>query len=280
MIHTIQFKPAPSDYDYGVLSYIDDQPVTELIHEYEKRRNANALKATEPVAAQSSLNDFSNNVGFLYYLMYEHDPITVADLPLLNHDEAILLACNCGEWNCARTTVRVKVTNAQVHWYNLRTSFENRKAYPGFGPWTFDREQYQSACIDIHKHHRNILSNMQTTMFRPLEEQHLLHGTRSNREKLESILHESYTEIGASGRTYTRDQVIELLPSELVSNRTIQDFHASPLDPVNPTTDLIQTTYTLTRTDPDNSIHHSRRSSIWANNRGQWQLIFHQGTPI
>lgn len=39
----------------------------------------------------------------------------------------------------------------------------------------------------------------------PLEHAHLTPGTRSSRAALESLLHEPFTEIGASGRRYTRD---------------------------------------------------------------------------
>ncbi len=263
MIHTIAFKPCShGDFDYGVLPCIDGQPITDLIHEYEKNRNENAPKLKGFLGVQSSPKKYSQDTAFPYNLMYGYDPATVANLPVFNRDEAIVLACGCGEWGCSRTTVRIKVTNSQVHWHNLRTSFEKRTAYPNFGPWTFDREQYQSACLSIRSHHRKIVCEEKTKLFRKLEIQHLIPRTRSNRDMLENLLHYTFTEIDVSGQTYTRDQVLELLPNNQESDPSIQNFRAIPLDPIDPTTELIQTTYMLTYTDRDNYSIHSQRSSI------------------
>ena len=50
----------------------------------------------------------------------------------------------------------------------------------------------------------------------PLEHAHLTPGVRSSRAALEALLHESFTEIGASGRLDTRDA---LPPSPASSGR-------------------------------------------------------------
>lgn len=98
----------------------------------------------------------------------------------------------------------------------------------------------------------------------PLEHAHLTPGVRSSRAALESLLHESFTEIGASGRLYTRADVIPLLGAEQTHPprpSTISDFHARYI-----TNTVALTTYTLTRTDNEaggGTQHHSRRSSLW-----------------
>lgn len=110
----------------------------------------------------------------------------------------------------------------------------------------------------------------------PLEHAHLTPGVRSARAALESLLHESFTEIGASGRLYTRDDIIPaLLAEQTHPPRQISDFHARPI-----TDTVALTTYTLTRTDPDGSEHHSRRSSLWLYENNTWRLTFHQGTNL
>lgn len=110
----------------------------------------------------------------------------------------------------------------------------------------------------------------------PLEHAHLTPGARSARAAFEALLHESFTEIGASGRLYTRDDIIPLLLAEQTHPpRTITDFHARPI-----ANTVALTTYTLTRTDPDGTQHHSRRSSLWLHENNTWRLTFHQGTNL
>lgn len=115
-----------------------------------------------------------------------------------------------------------------------------------------------------------------TAQLLPLEESHLLQAIRSDRNRLASLLHESFTEIGASGRTYTRDDILNNLPSEPPADRSLANFQARQLS-----TDIALTTYITTRTDrTTNQTHRARRSSIWIQTANTWQLIFHQGTPI
>jgi ribonuclease HI len=112
----------------------------------------------------------------------------------------------------------------------------------------------------------------------PLEHAHLTPGVRSSRAALASLLHETFTEVGASGRLYTRDDIIPLLLAEQSHpSRTISDFYARRLSDT-----VALTTYTLTRTDggADGTQHHSRRSSLWLQENNTWRLTFHQGTNL
>jgi hypothetical protein len=115
-----------------------------------------------------------------------------------------------------------------------------------------------------------------TAQLLPLEESHLLIAVRSDRDRLAAILHESFTEIGSSGRTYTRADILDSLPNEPPAQRTLEGFQARQLS-----FDIALTTYTTCRTDPTTKqTHRARRSSIWKHESGQWRLFFHQGTPI
>ena len=110
-----------------------------------------------------------------------------------------------------------------------------------------------------------------TSKLRPLEESHLLPATRADRNRLAAILHQSFTEIGASGRTYTRDEIRDELPSEPTARRVLEDFQVRSISEC-----IALTTYTVTNTTTS---RRTRRSSIWLRENNTWQLVSHQGTP-
>jgi len=113
-------------------------------------------------------------------------------------------------------------------------------------------------------------------ILKPLEELHLLPIVREDRDRLASILHESFTEIGASGRIFSRDEILGNLPTEPSANRVLDEFNARLLSDV-----IALTTYAVSRTDPNTgTVHRSRRSSIWKLDSGNWRMVFHQGTPL
>ena len=97
-----------------------------------------------------------------------------------------------------------------------------------------------------------------------LEESHLQPTVRKDRDRLALILHESFMEIGASGRLHTLRDVLDHLPDEDTSLRTLEDFVAQMLSD-----DIALTTYTVARTDQsDERVHRSRRSGNCGSIRG------------
>ena len=90
---------------------------------------------------------------------------------------------------------------------------------------------------------------------------------RGDREFLEAVLHPDFTELGASGRHWHRQQLIEALLAEVgVDPPEVTELAVQPL-----AADAILLTY---RTPS------ARRSSVWLRTAGRWQLRFHQGTPV
>jgi ribonuclease HI len=90
---------------------------------------------------------------------------------------------------------------------------------------------------------------------------------RAEREFLEAVLHPEFTEFGASGRHWHRQQLIEALLAEVGADPPeVTELAAHPL-----AADAILLTY---RTP------NARRSSVWLRAAGRWQLRFHQGTPV
>lgn len=101
-----------------------------------------------------------------------------------------------------------------------------------------------------------------------------LHGNKRNdREWLEHILHEEFREITRSGKLVDRQETIAALTTEY--NRPV--IHSSEFILI-----IVRINFAILhyRTfDPDGS-NASLRSSCWEmGGNGQWQLVFHQGTP-
>ncbi len=93
--------------------------------------------------------------------------------------------------------------------------------------------------------------------------------TRADRAALEALLDPEFTEIGQSGRLWTRDDILADLPTApgFDGARTVTDV---TLLEVAPGVALL--TYRIAETG-------TRRSSLWRLGEAGWRLVFHQGTP-
>ena len=88
------------------------------------------------------------------------------------------------------------------------------------------------------------------------------------------LLTDDFVEFGASGREWTKEQIIELLANEWFSPVDIEDFRCDVL-----AEEVALVTYKAVRTDAQTgSRNSSLRSSIWTNRLGDWRVRFHQGT--
>lgn len=111
--------------------------------------------------------------------------------------------------------------------------------------------------------------------FRQLEEKLIKPVTRQSITELAALLADSFIEYGSSGRIYYKPDVVTALQSTSPSQITITDFHVRKLG-----TDAVLVTYKATRLGSGtDAATHSLRSSIWQCIAGQWQIVFHQGTP-
>ncbi len=88
---------------------------------------------------------------------------------------------------------------------------------------------------------------------------------------IEALLDPAFLEIGASGRTWTRATIGELLaqPSSPASARFV-DFDVIPIGQ-----DAALVTYRTI--EPDRV---ARRVSVWTRTDGAWRLRYHQGTVV
>ncbi|WP_305788176.1 hypothetical protein [Symbioplanes lichenis] len=56
-----------------------------------------------------------------------------------------VLGCECGEWGCWPLLAVVTVSDDQVRWDAFEQPHRKARDYSGFGPFRFDRRQYDDA---------------------------------------------------------------------------------------------------------------------------------------
>ncbi|KQU61513.1 hypothetical protein ASG84_02205 [Rhodococcus sp. Leaf278] len=98
------------------------------------------------------------------------------------------------------------------------------------------------------------------------------------REDFERLTDSGFSEIGASGRLYSRDYVWSVLEDRYSSDpnaRLDADWETSgfELREIAPATYLL--TYTLLLDG-----RHTRRTTLWQLRDGDWKILHHQGTVI
>ena len=116
-----------------------------------------------------------------------------------------------------------------------------------------------------------------------LEEELLDPEVRSSRPRLEEILDDAFTEIGASGCRYSREAAIVQLttsggprtPAASASVGSIEDFRI--LWRRGP---AVLVAYRFVITASDEPPRFSHRSSLWVRRAGAWRIVHHQGTPV
>lgn len=102
-------------------------------------------------------------------------------------------------------------------------------------------------------------------------------GVRCTRERLETLLHPDFHEVGRSGRPYDRETVVAFLLSPHDGGDRVEafDYRVFPLGD-----DTALLTYRSHHVGADGAITlAARRSSVWRRTAIGWQLFHHQGTP-
>lgn len=100
--------------------------------------------------------------------------------------------------------------------------------------------------------------------------------TRSNRQRLEQLLHPSFREFGRSGATYSRADIL----AEFEGVARAYDVSATDFRVVELTPGSALLTYVSAHRLADGTLERfTHRCSVWVHVAGNWQMIFHQGTP-
>jgi hypothetical protein len=106
-----------------------------------------------------------------------------------------------------------------------------------------------------------------------LEESMWREDTRFDRRYMERTLAADFFEFGRSGRTYTREEILELARHEIPAQLPLPDLRIRLLDE-----NTAQVTYD-SAVRYGTFVEYAHRSSIWSRTAGGWTLRFHQGTP-
>ncbi|TDW24038.1 hypothetical protein [Kribbella kalugense] len=109
-----------------LLPTVDGIALTDLVETYERAHRFDVI-------------------GGYAGLVLEH--LSHGSLPeyLSGRDGSVaLLGCNCGEVGCWPLEAQV-VVGTQVTWRGFRQPHRPRRDYSSFGPFTFDRSQYDAA---------------------------------------------------------------------------------------------------------------------------------------
>lgn len=116
---------------------------------------------------------------------------------------------------------------------------------------------------------------MEETLFRylvDLELKLLRAEVRASRDALDALIAEDFMEIGAIGRSFGKQEVLERLPRERGISFEASDFSGRQLAP-----DVALLNYRSVRGDGSGD-RASLRSSIWRREASGWRMVFHQGT--
>jgi len=120
----------------------------------------------------------------------------------------------------------------------------------------------------------NVLADEMLDLERQILDAHQRHDAVA----IARFLAHGFREIGSSGRTYTRADVLAAVGRVELLDYALQQPTAMLLGE-----DRILLTFVATlkrRQGAHERAQRSHRSSIWIKHDGRWQVIFHQGTPI
>lgn len=112
-----------------------------------------------------------------------------------------------------------------------------------------------------------------TAALHELEERLLNPAVRHERAAVSALLADDFVEYGASGRVFTKAEILDLLAAESPQRIEMTEFVARLVAP-----DVALVTYRAARRSQSGQDAVSLRSSLWIHHGHRWQLLFHQGT--
>lgn len=123
-----------------------------------------------------------------------------------------------------------------------------------------------------HNHNRAELLAELTTLEQELHTQ----ATRSNRSRMQILLHPDFVEFGRSGKCYALAEILnEFGPDTMLPAIHSEDFNLIVL-----AEEVALLTYLSAHVDEAGKRYrHTLRSSVWVRTEVGWQMRFHQGTP-
>ena len=126
----------------------------------------------------------------------------------------------------------------------------------------------------LHADHEDMTT---ADLLRQLEQSLLDPALRRDPDRVAALLADDFTEIGSSGRIFSRTDILDQLKHEPTGDTlSLHDFAAQEIAP-----GIALVTYRTVRSDAAGTpIRQALRSSLWIHREGLWQMRFHQGTPL
>ena len=118
----------------GVVPFIDGRSLIDLLAEFKSRKGWN------PAVDHGGLVPEYFNYGDLS-LHYLGRSLNQWPRPGV----AWLLGCSCGEVGCDPFEAQIDVDDDHVTWSSFTRDLSSVSKYTGFGPFVFDRAQYEAA---------------------------------------------------------------------------------------------------------------------------------------
>lgn len=120
-----------------VVPFVDGVSLLERVGDHEREQGHDlAGKYAGLAPAHFQFGDLS-----AYYLGLEDDQWPESG-------RVAFLGCECGEVGCWPLEASVVVTDQAVAWFNFGQPFRPDWDYSGFGPFVFERGQYDPAVVD------------------------------------------------------------------------------------------------------------------------------------
>jgi hypothetical protein len=148
-MHTTNFE-LWLDHPTSVIPLLDGRQFPEILREHELAHQVNVLRPLNWKKQELPRLTSGDPALGLDVLGWRGGDTIISPLPLRTRERVLLLVCGCGEPGCSSTEVDMEVTDDRVIWSNLRTYITKYEPYPNFGPWIFDRAQYESECRRAH----------------------------------------------------------------------------------------------------------------------------------
>lgn len=125
-----------------------------------------------------------------------------------------------------------------------------------------------SAIITNMEELKNTIYDLETSLLKP--------EVRSSFDQLNILLADDFKEFGSSGLVYTKQNVLERLPSNTDKVvYVVNDFEIKNLSE-----EVVMAHFKTDRVINDTEKVSSLRTSLWRKEAKGWRMFFHQGTPI
>jgi hypothetical protein len=96
------------------------------------------------------------------------------------------------------------------------------------------------------------------------------------RQDIQNQMSDDFFEIGASGRVYTKQDIIEILLDRYNDPHYHDDWQTSDFNMTTIAPDHYLVTYILTQ----DKTRITRRSTLWRVENNTWKIVYHQGTIV